>query len=380
MKSVGKEGSLLGKLLPKRIGMDVDHPLVSPAEWEALLEVLDRGLVRVSAGRIANVNAPVARLAGLPAAELAGRAVSELFADAGDRSLEALEEGDGFSVRDLRGRLHPISLRRVSDSLWLVLDRDRESRLEREVWRLSSEKRALPESADAALGGEQIGMIEHEIRTAVTAVRGYLRWLASESDDLLEPEHWSYVREARRAIERVGPLLDNLLELARSGEALPSVRKPLRLHQVLELAARTARPLLVDRGVKVELELGAVPDTLQGDPDRLEQVFVNLLANAAAFSPEGARVRLASELAELEQGSVLQIAVVDAGPGIQEQDAERIFRPFTRGPHARGATSSGVGLGLAICRRIVAAHGGRIEAVPDLGYGLFRVTLPSERS
>jgi two-component system OmpR family sensor kinase len=220
-------------------------------------------------------------------------------------------------------------------------------------------------------------MIEHEIRTAVTAVRGYLRWLGSERDRLLEPEHWTFVREARRSIERVGPLLDNLLELARSGEPLPSGRKPVRLHDVLELALRTARPLLAERGVKVECELGAAPDSLLGDAERLEQVFVNLLANAAAFSPEGARVRIVSELAELDAGTSLQVAISDEGPGLSRADAERVFLPFVRGPRAPGASSSGVGLGLAICLRILAAHGGRIEAVPDLGYGLFRVTLPT---
>ncbi|HTO70243.1 MAG TPA: PAS domain-containing sensor histidine kinase [Myxococcota bacterium] len=358
--------------------MDGDPTLVSGADWGPLLAALDRGVVRVADGRVVAANAAFGRWAGLPPQELAGRAVAELFADVGDRPLDELQAGDGFAVRDLSGRLRPISLARVSAGLWLVLDRERESRLEREVWRLASEKRSQPPAAtDAPLGGEQIGMIEHEIRTAVTAVRGYLRWLGSERDRLLEPEHWTFVREARRAIERIGPLLDNLLELARSGEALPSGRKPLRLHEVLELAVRTARPLLADRGVLVECELGAVPDALLGDPERLEQVFVNLLANAAAFSPEGARVRVASDLAELDDGAWLQVAIRDEGPGVTRGDAERIFRPFVRGPRAQGSSSAGVGLGLAICRRIVSAHGGRIEAVPELGYGLFRVSLPS---
>jgi signal transduction histidine kinase len=361
--------------------MNADVALVDSGEWADLLDGLDRGVVRVSEGRIAAANGAFGRLAGLPAAELAGRGIGEVFADAGDRPLLALEPGDGFAVRDLSGRTRPVSLQRVSEALWLVVDRERESRLEREIWRLASEKRALPaQTSDAPLGGEQIGMIEHEIRTAVTAVRGYLRWLGSERDRLLEPEHWTFVREARRAIERVGPLLDNLLELARSGDPLPSARKPIRLHDVLELALRTARPLFADRGVQVECELGAVPDDLLGDADRLEQVFVNLLANAAAFSPEGARVRIVSDLAELDAGLVLQVAISDAGPGVARADTERLFRPFVRGPRPPGKGSSGVGLGLAICRRILNAHGGHIEAVPDLGYGLFRVTLPSEKS
>jgi len=367
-----------------------ETPLISSDEIQALLDVLDSGVMRVAGDRIAAASAALGRMAGLPAEELAGRALCELFVDPGDRPLSTPEAGDSYQLRDLQGRLRPVSLRRVSDALWLVLDRERESRLEREVWRLASDlgeerersSRSSARSAapqDQPLGGEQIGMIEHEIRTAVTAVRGYLRWLAGERDRLLDPEHWSFVREARRAIERVAPLLDNLLELARAGEALPSARKPLRLHEVLELAVRTAQPLLSDRGIAIECELLAEPDALAGDPDRLEQVFVNLLANAAAWSPYGGRVVVSTDLAELAEGTVMQIAVADQGPGVALADADRIFRPFVQGHASVGVASGGVGLGLAICRRIVSTHGGRIEAVPDLGHGLFRVTLPSER-
>ena len=78
-------------------------------------------------------------------------------------------------------------------------------------------------------------------------------------------------------------------------------------------------------------------------------------------------------------GTVVQIAVADQGVGVASPDIERIFRPFVQGHASVGVASGGVGLGLAICRRIVSAHGGHIEAVPDVGHGLFRVTLPSER-
>ena len=363
--------------------------LVSSDEIQPLLDALDHGVVRLVGDRVIGANAALGRMTGLPEGELAGRALAELFVGPGGHPQSSLEAGDGFELRDLQGRLRPVSLRRVSDGLWLVLDRERESRLEREIWRLASDlgeerERSARSSArrapqDQPLRGEQIGMIEHEIRTAVTAVRGYLRWLAGERDRLLDPEHWSFVREARRAIERVAPLLDNLLELARDGEALPSARKPLCVHEVLALAVRTARPLLGDRGIAVECELCADPDALVGDPDRLEQVFVNLLANAAAFSPDGGRVLISTEIAELDAGPVIQIAVADQGPGVAGADVDRIFQPFVQGHASLGVASGGVGLGLAICRRIVSAHGGRIEAVPDVGYGLFRVTFPSER-
>src|SRR5262245_48987848 len=182
--------------------MDADAPLISSAEWAGLSDTLDRGLVRVADGRVCAANAAFGRLAGLPAAELRGRTIGELFADAGDRPLEALEPGEGFAVRDLSGRSRPVSLRRISDALWLVIDREGETRLEAEVFRLAqelaAERESRPAAHEAPLGGEQIGMIEHEIRTAVTAVRGYLRWLGSERERLLDSQHWNFVREARR--------------------------------------------------------------------------------------------------------------------------------------------------------------------------------------
>ena len=147
----------------------LDSPLISSDELPSLLEAFEHGLVRVSGQRVAGASPALARMAGLPADELAGRTIDELFVDPGDRPVTRLEPGDGYQLRDLQGRLRPVSLRRVSDALWLVVDRERESRLEREVWRLASDhgdareqsqRTSVRSVAEAEpLRGEQNGMI-----------------------------------------------------------------------------------------------------------------------------------------------------------------------------------------------------------------------------
>ncbi len=213
----------------------------------------------------------------------------------------------------------------------------------------------------------------------MTVVRGYLRMLLSERHGVLNPDQWSFASEARRSTERVLLMLDNLLELSNQtgGQPLPVVRKPVHLREVLVQAVATARPLLDDAGIKVDLALEDLDDAhLQADPDRLEQVFVNLISNAVAHSPEDGHVSLQASVIELDDGPFVTVAVADHGPGIAPEDVHSIFEPFVRGKDAR---SGGVGLGLAICARIIQMHGGAIEAVPSAGRGLFRVTLPLSR-
>jgi signal transduction histidine kinase len=130
--------------------------------------------------------------------------------------------------------------------------------------------------------------------------------------------------------------------------------------------------------VRIALGLHPEADALRGDSGRLEQVFTNLLTNAVKFTPEGSTVHVESGLEEREEGDVLWIAVRDEGPGVHPDEADRIFQPLVRGQAAMPSAAQGVGLGLAICHRIVKAHGGSIEAVPSARGGLFRVALPVE--
>jgi two-component system sensor histidine kinase KdpD len=236
-----------------------------------------------------------------------------------------------------------------------------------------------PESAgDGPLRSELAGMIEHELLTAHTVARGYLRMLLAGSAGPLSAEQQTWAREGLRALARGEVLLRNLAALVRTGrEPGRSAHKPLRAHELLEAAVASARPLLELRGLRVELHCDADRDALRGDAEALEQVFVNLLANCARYAPADTRVQVHTSALELGEREFLCAAVRDEGPGVRAADAARIFEAFARG--SQGVDGQGMGLGLAICRRHLAAHDGSIEAVPDLGYGLFRVLLPLDR-
>jgi two-component system sensor histidine kinase KdpD len=153
-----------------------------------------------------------------------------------------------------------------------------------------------------------------------------------------------------------------------------SVRKEIcPLEEPIMSATSRLRRLLQGRDVRVDLP-GAML-LVPVDPVLIEQVFINLLENAARFSPEGAPIELR---AWVEDGRAV-VTVADRGPGIPAGEEGRIFERFYRA--ADGMRAGGTGLGLAICFAIVRAHGGRIEVMNREGGGaVFRFTLPLENA
>ncbi len=356
----------------------------APAELESLIQSLDDGVLVVEEGYVVGANRALARMLGLPGERLFGMRVAELLATADGRPIHQPRSADGLRLRDADGELVPVSLHQVTERLYLVLDRARERRLEREVWRLSEELRRLGRDLPAGLPsqGELLGMIEHEIRTATTVIRGYSRMLLDERVGSINSTQHGFLCETRRATERIQALLDNLLAMASldATDGPGVLRRPQQLHEIARAALEETRPLFADRGQRLECSLDAPDDAVFADAGRLQRVIVNLLQNARKFAPEDSRVHLFTYVEEREVGGRVHLVVEDEGPGVTREEAERIFRPFVQGcSTASGAGAEGVGLGLAICQRIMEAHEGGIEAVPDAGRGLFRLWLPLER-
>ncbi len=213
--------------------------------------------------------------------------------------------------------------------------------------------------------------VSHELRTPLTAIRGAAETLL---DGDVEPEDQQrFLSTIALEAERLGRLANDLLTLQRiegaTGE-LPITRVDLRL--AADRAAAMLEPLLEDREVSLTVN-GRAPLVL-GDVDRLQQVVTNLVDNASRIVGEGGHVQV--ELTA--DGDRAVLAVLDDGPGIPEADLPRLFDRFYRADTSRTRTSGGAGLGLAIVRAIVVAHGGRIEAanLPEGGAKL-TVTLPA---
>ncbi len=216
----------------------------------------------------------------------------------------------------------------------------------------------------------------HELKTPLTVLRaGVERALTTAN---LPQETLATLEETLQEIKRMTELVDALLTLARADEGIaPLHREPVDLRAIVEEARETGELLAEQAGVKMEVTTPPEPLIVAVDASRIRQLILNLLTNAVKYTPAGGRVRL--QLGP-SNGRVT-LTVADTGIGIAPGDLPHIFDRFWRADSARTRTSerAGVGLGLAICKWIAEAHGGRIDVTSRPGRGTtFTVTLPRE--
>jgi len=198
----------------------------------------------------------------------------------------------------------------------------------------------------------------HELRTPLTLLRAETESLARRLDAARE------ARPLLHQIDRISRLVRDLLTLARLDErALPLEREPVPVRSLLRTAAAAAGQL-ARPGIAIDVQ--SPPDLcVDGDVDRLHQVLLILMDNACQVTPPGGRIGLIAE----RDGNAVTIRVEDTGPGIPREHLTHIFDRFYRVDPARSRGDGGAGLGLAIARRIVEAHGGNISLTSRLGHG-----------
>jgi signal transduction histidine kinase len=216
-----------------------------------------------------------------------------------------------------------------------------------------------------------VANVSHELKTPISALRAHLENLRDgvevPSPDTLE------VMLAQS--ERLGRLVDQLLELSRleSGD-LPLRPEPMRLGPLVERVLSEIEVALGPRRIELDERLPADLPPVFADAERVHQVLFNLLDNAVRFTPDGGRVTVT---ASSRNGSV-DVAVADTGPGIPGEHLPRVFERFYRVDPARSRHEGGTGIGLAIARSVVEAHGGRIWAESEPGRGsTFTFELPA---
>jgi two-component system OmpR family sensor kinase len=210
----------------------------------------------------------------------------------------------------------------------------------------------------------------HELRTPLTSIRGYAELFRRGANE--RPED---LATAMRAIEdeaaRMSRLVEDLLLLARLDDARPLERLPVSVDDLVERAIEAARAAEPDR--LIQFEFAERPLVVEGDAGRLRQVLDNLLANVRRHTPAGASAYVSLRPAEDQ----VVLTVEDTGPGIAGADRELVFGRFARPDAARGE-HGGAGLGLAIVRSIVTAHGGTIGIRSAHPHGaIFEIRLPA---
>lgn len=356
---------------------------------------------------VAYVSPADERARGYEATEVVGRPIFDVLTSAGEAMLrQAIHENNPLVTLPLRCkngdvRWFEMSGRLYRDALgqragYLSIGRDVTRRLELEK-SLEAERNLLEarvkertaalsvakEAAEAALRTKSIFLsnIGHELRTPMTLILGTTELLHSRlSDERLKPMLQG-VMDASRNLMR---LLNDLIDLAvLESRQVAFNFSTFSMHQLAASAVSLIEPLAREKGLGVSLLTPAeTADALHvGDPERIQQVLLNLLDNAVKFSHTG-HIRLHAEMSQNQvpgepHSPVWTLRVEDQGIGIAQADQDRIFTLFEQVDGSATRAFEGAGLGLALCKRLVEAMGGSIGVESEPGQGsCFWVTLP----
>jgi signal transduction histidine kinase len=268
----------------------------------------------------------------------------------------------------------------------------------RESYRQLEEKTArLQEAFDRLkeldrLKSNFLATVSHELRTPLTSIIGYSEMLAEGLAGEMNPEQRSFVKTIHEKGGQLLSLIMGLLELSKleSGTMRMAMRT-VRIDPILNDVVATLAPTARKRSIKLDLDMTpALPD-LRGDPERLRQVFLNLVENATKFTPEGGSVTLLARSVEEDLGASdeaglallaptrarVEVRVIDTGIGIAPAERPKVFDPFYQVDSSTTREYGGAGLGLSIVKRLVEAHGGSIRIEENRPRGTaFVVTLP----
>ena len=244
--------------------------------------------------------------------------------------------------------------------------------------RAESELAAALERAREAdrLKSQLLSTVSHELHTPLAAIKGFATTLLDNEDKLEYGERREFLQEIDAASDRLTNLIAQLLEFSRmEAGLLPIEQVPTEVNEVLAGALSHWRIRAPERSVAVVVPQ-ALPKVM-ADPRRLRQVLDNLLDNARKYTPAHSQVWIECVEAIEDTKRVVRLTVRDEGPGIPGEELERIFEPFQQAFEPASHLARGVGLGLAICRRIISAQQGRIWAESPNHHGTaFVITLP----
>ena len=216
---------------------------------------------------------------------------------------------------------------------------------------------------------EFVANVSHELRSPMTSIQGFVEGMA---DGTIPPdEHPRYLGVVSDEIRRLSKLVTDLLALSRMEKK--DAKLNLRDFDICELLRRVLIRRMNDvdnKGIQIDARFADDALMVTADPDRIEQVAVNLIDNALKFTPQGGEIAIVCE----DRGRDIAVTVADNGAGILPQDREHIFERFYTGDKAHTA-GKGTGLGLSICQRIMEQHGQTIRLLPGDEGAAFEFTL-----
>ena len=268
-------------------------------------------------------------------------------------------------------------------ALELELQREEAEKLARDLEESNARLRQAVSDAEAArveaeeanrAKGEFLRTMSHELRTPLNAIGGYVDLLTLGVRGAVSDPQREDLERIRRSQKHLLGVISDILSFSRleSGK-FPIHLRAVPLGETLDTAAQFVAPLLRAKGQQFAYEARADGVAVLADPDRLQQVLLNLLANAVKFTPEGGRISLRCEA----DGATVRVILSDDGPGIPPDKLEAVFEPFVQLERSLARPVEGTGLGLAISRELARAMGGDVTLVSAPGRGsIFTVHLP----
>jgi PAS domain S-box-containing protein len=296
-------------------------------------------------------------------------------ADAGQRHITMRyrmrhKDGRWLDVED-----RAVIVRDEAGALWKMhgctVDISHLQRAEDELRRLNDELREADRRKD-----EFVATLAHELRNPLGPIRNAVRILQAKGPREPELEWGRSVIE--RQVSHMARLLEDLLDVSRITQGKLELRRaPATLQAVIESAVETSRPAIEAAGHSLDVQLPAEPIVLEVDSVRLEQVFANLLTNAAKYTERGGRITV---IARRDSGEVVT-TVSDTGIGIAPEMIGKLFQMFSQATPALKRAQGGLGIGLSLVKGLVELHGGTVEARSEgTGRGsefIVRLPLPS---
>ncbi|QKC81779.1 PAS domain-containing hybrid sensor histidine kinase/response regulator [Mesorhizobium sp. NZP2077] len=348
----------------------------SEERFRGLIDALgDLVIHRDRDGYIVYANKVFADLVETDQRDLAGKTLAELGIEVGIVPDAAFSDHECLSSTD-------VAIRTPSGSRWFswielsVRDKDSGAVSHRAIARdITARKRAesslitARERAEYASQAKSrfLATVSHEIRTPMNGIMGMARLLADTS---LSPEQQTYVGAVSTSASALLALIEDLLDYSKieAGRFDPEPQ-PMSVREIadniIELLAARAFAKDIGLGCHVEPD---VPQLITADPGRVRQVLLNLIGNAIKFTDSGG-VLVSIARARTETSDRICFTITDTGPGLRDEDMERIFEEFEQADGTSTRTHGGAGLGLAISRRLVAAMGGTISVSSRLGQG-----------
>jgi signal transduction histidine kinase len=219
-----------------------------------------------------------------------------------------------------------------------------------------------------------LASMSHELRTPLTSIIGFSELLITDANGRFDAETRSrFLNQINSGGKDMLVLINDVLDLSKVEAGLIELQiERVLVADIVTSVLSTIEPLAATKGIRVQAELSAAL-YVSADPGKLRQMLLNLVSNAVKFTPSSGRVAI--EVRRLE--GAVEISVTDTGIGIAESDRGRLFEAFRQIDSPSASHQQGTGLGLALTKRYVELHGGKIHFVSEVGKGsIFTLSLP----